>query len=250
MGKLAVKINNKAFATAKAKQEEYGEGVTLDPGRYNGSIIDVRTPKDNLIAIDIKEEESGGRVTIMYSTEEERLVWLLKDLKKFGLEPSDGPELNEALEALKDGKPGIVFSVKEKDGYSNIKIEKAVEGDGEATETAVDKSAGKASAGAKAGSPKADAGKVKPKVTAKKTEEEEEPAAEEEEAAVEEEEPAVTEEEVAISVGFKCKANISTGLESVQITELFEAEEKVSVKVLSGAKKGAVLKIMASKLEV
>ena len=245
MGKLQLKINKSTFASAKEKQAEYGEDITLDPGRYNGSVMDVRVPKATLVAIDIKEEESGGRVTIMYSTEtEERLVWLLKDLKKFGLDPSTSEEINEALEALKEGKPSIVFSVVSKDGYSNVKIEKAVDDGGEpAPTTAVDKNAGKVTAGAKAGSPKADAKPAKMQLPGKAAKKVEEVAEEIEEVA----EPAA-DEEVTIAPGLKCEAQVGKERVKIVVEAVDEENNKVTVKVISTGKK-FIIKAVSDKGE-
>lgn len=244
MGKLQLKINSKAFATAKEKLAEYGEDVRLEPGRYEGQIVDVRAPKANLVCLDIKEKDTGGRVTIMFSTEEERLVYLLQTLSKFGLQPSDGDEIVQALEELKSAKPEIMFSVKEKDGYSNIRIEKMTGEGGD--ESAVDEDAGKKTAGAKKDTPKAAAGKSKlgKKATPPAAEEE----VVEEEEAVEEEEPVAEEEEVDIKPGLKLKATIQ-GEEGVkcEIVEVFEADEKVTVKRLSDGKK---FKIPADRLSL
>jgi hypothetical protein len=254
MGKLQLNIKKGAFAAAKAKMEEFGEDVYLDPGQYSGKIMGARTPKADMVVIDIRENESNGRVSIIYGTAEDRLGFLLRDLRKFGLEPSDDSEVVEALDALNEAKPGVLFKVVEKNGHTNINILKVTDtGEaGEEKEVAADPKAGKVSAGAKAGSPKAEAGKKK--VEAPAEEEDEEAVAEAEEESVdaedEEAEPTVSEEEAAIEPGMKCKVKLKSGaVEKCEVTEVFEAEGKVGVKVLSGDKKNSVFKVTPDRLE-
>lgn len=138
MGKLGVKIPKNAFKKGQAKYKESDDfnDVELDPGRYvcvvtGGRAVD--TPKGPSVVVDLKvagdHEEAGGRVSVWFSLDEDRIVWLFRALTTLGYEVDDLDEsmLAEILDDLSSSKPVVQLEAKRSGEYINYRIKKALE---------------------------------------------------------------------------------------------------------------------------
>lgn len=236
---MAIKIGKNAFASAKEKMADGGfNDVELEPGRYVGWVKDARTVavkgKGDQIILDIMVPDQGGRVSIWYSPEEERLVWLLRDLVKLGYDVSDledGKELEAILEAIKEAKHVVKITATSKDGFTNYKINQlladqtADEIDPKATDDTSGSAADKGAAGGKAGvkpDAHAKAGKKSAKVAAKKDDDEPQPTG----GGDEPEAVAAKDDVVQIEVGLECNIEIGGKETKVKVIEVIEDEKK------------------------
>jgi hypothetical protein len=251
MGKLNVKINKAALATAK---EQHANGddfsnITLEPGRYNGWVkalraVDTKNGKQIVIDIQVPEANDGrgGKIALFYSLEEDRLVWLLRVLTTLGydVEAFDGDMLDEIAEDLEKNNPVVRIKASVKGDNTNYRVEQLLEGQTKAdistnseSEDAKDSTNAK---GAKGMSDSAPAGAKKASKAKAKTEPEPEPEVEEEsveEETVEEEaveEPEPSSDEVEIKVGSKCKATIQGVVVPVTIEAIDEDAGKVKAR--------------------
>jgi hypothetical protein len=245
MGKLNIKFAKGAFDKARKAMAEGGfDNVELEPGRYNGWIKDLRpvkTKNGDQLVLGIVVPEAKGSVGLFYSADEERLVWLLRDLTTLGYDCAELDEtmLSEICEDLKEKNPVVQIKASRKGDYVNIRIEKLLEGQtkedvGEASgtaggEDAKDETNAKGAKGTKFSKT---TDKAPPKSTNKQAAE---PPAEEEvveEEVVEE----VKDEEVELQVGQSLKALIQGKLMAAKIVEINEKEEKVVVSASDGKK--------------
>lgn len=260
MGKLALKISPAAFKKAKAEfanGDDFGN-VELENGRYNASVHDVRTIKDDGVVIDFWFPEAndgqGGKASIMYKTTEDRLAWLLRDVAKMGIDASESVDaIGEALEALLAEKPTVRIKVTHTGEYQNLRIEKLVDSD-EGSINAANTVAKGGKAGIADTAPAAVKTQAAKTVPATKTKPPAPPADEEVVADKDEEiiddtaPPAAAEETVEIKAGLKCKAVIQGQADTpVTVVEVDEAASKVTVEVVATKKK---YKIAAEKLSL
>jgi hypothetical protein len=139
MAKLGVKIPKGAF---KKAQQDYAEGgdfaedVELEPGRYvcilekmdavdtnNGPMLVAR------LTVAGEADEAGGRISVWFSLEPDRMVWLLRTLAKIGYDVDDIDEevLSDILEQIETDRPVVRVSAKRSGEYVNLRIDKLIE---------------------------------------------------------------------------------------------------------------------------
>lgn len=135
---LGVKIPKQAFAQAR---QEFADGETgfqnveLDPGRYVGiakKLRGVDTKNGPSIILDVKitgESEFAGKTApIFFSTESDRMKWLLQALDRMGYDVSefDNQVLEEVAEDIKKNTPVIRLTAKKSGDYVNLYVDKAL----------------------------------------------------------------------------------------------------------------------------
>ena len=244
MGKLALNINKKVFAGAKEKLGSgFDEDVELEPGRYNGTVtkIDIVQDGDQVVfRIQVPEanDGKGGRVSVWYNmTEPERAVWLLRTLEKFGYDVAemDQDDVAKVLEEIESKKPTVRIRARRGGDYINVSIDKVIEGDGEG-EDAETTTKSKPKAEEKEEEAEEEVEEKPTKKPAKDEKPTKKPAKEDDEEVVDEEEPKAEEKEVDLKPGLKLFATIQGEKQKVEIVEVHEDEQKVTVKTKEGKK--------------
>lgn len=261
---LGIKIPRNALAKGKEayqKDPNGSQNVDLEPGTYLGVVTGGRgvdTKNGAQLVFDIKvggevdDSIKGGKVSIWFSFDEERVIHLFRFLNKLGFDVSDLDEdtLESILDQIKEEPKVVRFKASEKDGYVNYRINKVM--DDMSVEEVLGESAGsEESEESEEEKPKKKDKKVKkdeeegesaeeeaeeeekPKKSDKKAKKEE---AEDEEAE-EAEEEAAEEEEVVVKVGMKCKTKIKGEVVKVEVVAIDEDEGKVVVKSSKDGKK-------------
>jgi hypothetical protein len=265
MGKLGLKIPKGAFKRAKeALSDDFNE-LVIDPGQYNAQVVDVRThdgDKGQQVIIDIfvpeGNEGRGGKQGMFYSMDDDRLKWLIKDLRKLGYDASESEAHIEAtLETLQNDKPTIRCKVRMKDGYQNISIVKLLASDGNESAADTDALGGKAGmaeaiqaavkTSAKAGAAKAAAAKAAAKAAPAEEEISDVDAPAEEEIS-DGDAPAAQEDTVVIQAGLKCNATLQ-GKSGVAV-EIVSVDEESSTCVVLDIKSKKKFKISVEKLSL
>lgn len=232
---LGIKIPRNALTKASkeyAENPNAGQDAQLEPGSYLGVIKGMRgveTSKgpqlvmDMVIGGDCDESVKGGKVTIWFSFEEDRIVHLLRQLTNLGydVDELDEKKLTVIAKEIKDAKHVVRLKAStSKDGeYVNVRINKVM------TDMDADEVLGGAGSADDTEGSAADEDATPAKKTTKKSKKEPEP--EEDAAEAEEEE----EEKPAKK---KAKAPVE------EIEEEEEAEEeKPKTKTKAKAKKPA-----------
>ena len=140
MGRLGIKIPKNTFKKAKEAFQEGGEfadDVELEPGRYV-AILEKMEPVEtskgaNLVArctLVGEAEQAGGRVSVWFSLDDDRLVWLYRLLTKLGYDVDaidSEDDLADIVDQIEQDKLVIRLSAKRKGEYVNVFIDKVIE---------------------------------------------------------------------------------------------------------------------------
>lgn len=141
---LGIKIPRNALSAGREafkNNPNGGENVSLEPGEYMGlikAIKGVETQKGPQIVCDITvggedvdSSVKGGTVSLWFSFEEERVVFLFKFLALLGYSDKLDDLSTADLEEIADEVPGrnivVKFRATEKDGFTNIRLKKVME---------------------------------------------------------------------------------------------------------------------------
>jgi hypothetical protein len=168
MSGLGLKVPKSVFEKGREAYKTnpnggFADDVELTPGRHVAIVTGARgvtTDKGNSIVIDCKiageSEQAGGRVSVWYSLDEERIVHLFRTLTMLGYDVGDLDEkmLVEIMADLKENTPVVRLTAKQKGEYVNVYIDKKLD-DVEASDSggssAADADAGGGKAGIKKG---------------------------------------------------------------------------------------------------
>lgn len=190
--RLGIKIPKNVFSAGNTAYAEGGDfnNIDLEPGKYTcillkGKAIEIKgVPK---IVFDLEvagdSEQAGGKCSIFFSLEEERVVYLNRMLAAIGYEHAtdlDEDKLADFLDELEAEPKVVSVSAKKAGDYVNIFVNKLLdmtveEARGGAEGSDTENAAAAEAAGGKAGL-KSGKGKVKP--AEEEVEEVEETAAE------------------------------------------------------------------------
>lgn len=134
---MAIKIPRGAFAAGKAAVAAGEMGfneLELEPGKYNAILTACKTTKVNgqtKVVFDFRVPEVDKKAvkSIFYSLDEEYIKWLFNDLEKLGVdvEALDEEDLEPLLKKLGKARTVVRITAKEKDGYTNIRLDKVLE---------------------------------------------------------------------------------------------------------------------------
>jgi hypothetical protein len=261
---LGIKIPKGAFAAGKQKLADGDDfnNVELEPGRYTCILKKgraVSTANGPQIVFDMEvageADKKGGSISVFFSLNEDRIVWLFRLLALLGYDVDNLDEamLEEILNDIATNTPVVRVTASQKGDFINYRIDKLMSeltaadarGGAEAgeTENAADEGAAGGKAGIKPGAhAKAKAKpapaeetvddqaeeppKAKPglKKKAPEPEPEPEPAAEEEVV----EDAADGESEVELKVGMQVTATLKGVKQKVKVTAI-EDDNKVVV---------------------
>jgi hypothetical protein len=268
---LGIKIPRNALSAGREAFQNNpngGDNVALDPGEYLGlikGIKGVETAKGPQIVCDISvggedvdSSVKGGTVSLWFSFEEDRVVFLFKFLALLGyqdkIEDLDAATLDEIANELPGRNIIVKFRATEKDGYTNLRLKKVMEDltpeEIGLEENATKKGKGKAKAKADADededepAPKA---KAKAKVKASDDDDDEDETAEEKpkakgkekaKAGADEDETVDDEDDtVEVKVGLITNATIKGEERSVKVKKILAEEGKIIVQDLESDEK-------------
>lgn len=137
---MGIKIPRGAFAAGKKAFEE-GDDFTeleIDPGKYKAQLMDAKAQKvgkETKIIISFRVPEVDKKATkgIFYSIQEEYIKFLFKDLALLGvdIDALDEDDLEPLLKKLKKDKPWVMVKVVAKDEFTNLRLVKLLEDEGE-----------------------------------------------------------------------------------------------------------------------
>ena len=271
---LGIKIPRNALSAGREAFQNNpngGDNVALDPGEYLGlikGIKGVETAKGPQIVCDISvggedvdSSVKGGTVSLWFSFEEDRVVFLFKFLALLGyqdkIEELDPGSLDEIANELPGRNIIVKFRATEKDGYTNLRLKKVMEDltpeEIGLEENAPKKGKGKAKAKADADEdedeplPKVK-GKEKAKAKASDDDDEDETVEEKPKAKGKEkakakkdddEDETVDDEDdtVEVKVGLIANATIKGEERSVKVTKILTEEGKIIVQDLESDEK-------------
>jgi hypothetical protein len=248
---LGIKIPRNALSAGREAFQNNpngGDNVQLDPGEYLGlikGIKGVETAKGAQIVCDIavggEDVDSsikGGTVSLWFSFEEERVVFLFKFLALLGyqdkIEDLEASDLDEIAAELPGRNVIVKFRATEKDGYTNIRLKKVMEDltpdEIGLEENSVKKGKGKAKAKDEDETTDEDEDEPKAKAKAKgKGKAKAEAKDEDEDETVSDDD---ADESVEVKVGLIAKATIKGEERSVKVTKILAEEEKIIVQDL------------------
>ncbi len=251
---LGVKIPKNAFKQGREQLRDGGgfNDVELDPGKYvciAKKLRFVDTKNGAAAVLDLKvageSEQAGGRISIFYNLDEERIVWLFRALDRLGYDVSEVDEavLEEVAADIEENTPVVRVTAKKNGDYINYYLDKLlkdveaadVETEGakeDAEEDAEEEEEKPAKKPAKkpAEEDKEDEEKKPAKKTSKKDAEEDDDA---------EEDPSGDEDEVELEVGMKVKSADGSWKGEAKVVAIDEAKGIIKVKT----SKGVTLKV-------
>ena len=137
---LGIKIPKNAFAKGREKFKEGDDfnNVELEPGVYVAAVVDGRgvdSKNGPQIVFDCKvggecdESIRGGRTSLWFSFEENRVAFLFRFLALLGYDVDDLDEkmLEEIIADVKENKPVIRLKASQSGDYVNVRATKRLE---------------------------------------------------------------------------------------------------------------------------
>jgi transcription antitermination factor NusG len=139
ISKTKLKKHGGAWKAANAR-EKTGGFADLEPGLYLAAITSAvldEFGQNNKLAVQfvftVQEGESEGQTQSSFDNleTEDNMYWFQNKLSKLGYElPDDISEMPEILEDIEANRPIVKIKVVEKDGYTNVYLNKLVEESG------------------------------------------------------------------------------------------------------------------------
>ena len=138
---FGIKIPKNALKQgAKQAKSDSSNDVELEPGSYTAAVMRIRgvnTGNGPQIVADLKvggegleDHQQGGNVSLWFSLEENRILWLFKFLLMLGYEVDDDPtqaDIEEAAEDVENTQPIVRLQAKQSGDYINYKADKLLE---------------------------------------------------------------------------------------------------------------------------